>query len=59
MSAAGWFVMLLSVCGVLALFVWCIVMVLTIPEETEHVHGFDPDTPDQHKEPDRSSADGP
>lgn len=53
MSAAGWIVMLVSICGVLALFTWCIVKVLTIPEETEHVHGFDPDTPDLHEDDDR------
>jgi len=46
MSLAGWIVMLVSVCSVVALFSWCVYKVLTIPEETEHVHGFEQDTPD-------------
>jgi len=46
MSPLGWIVMLLSVFSVTALFVWCVFKVLTIPEETEHVHGFEQKTPD-------------
>jgi hypothetical protein len=39
--------MLHSVGSVLALFAWCIWKVVTTPEETEHLHGFDFETPDQ------------
>ena len=46
MTAAGWAIMLLSVGSVTALFAWCIYTVLSTPGETEHVHGFEPDTPD-------------
>jgi len=35
-----------SVGSVTALFVWCIVKVLAIPDETEHVHGWQEATPD-------------
>jgi len=35
-----------SVGTVTALFVWCIYKVLTIPDETEHLHGFESPTPD-------------
>ncbi len=47
MTAGGWIVMTLSVGSVTALFVWCIYKVLTTPDETEKIHGFDARTPDQ------------
>ena len=47
MTALGWLIMLISVGTVLALLAWCVYKVLTIPEETEHVHGFEQETPDQ------------
>jgi hypothetical protein len=46
MNPSGWIVMLLSIGSVVGLFTWCIYKVLTIPEETEHVHGFEQETPD-------------
>lgn len=48
MSLWGWIVMGLSVGSVSVLFAWCLYKVLSTPGETEHIHGFDPDTPDQH-----------
>lgn len=40
MTAGGWFMLIISVSAVVTLFTWCIYKVLTIPEETEHLHGF-------------------
>lgn len=39
--------MLISVGTVTALLVWCVYKVLTIPKETEHIHGFEQETPDK------------
>jgi hypothetical protein len=47
MTLAGWLILIPSVGGVTLLFVWCIYKVLTTPDETEHLHGFDSHTPDQ------------
>lgn len=38
--------MILSVGTVSALFVWCIYKVLSTPQETEHIHGFEQEPPD-------------
>ncbi len=46
MSFLGWLVMSVSVLTVVGLFAWCIHKVYTIPEEAEHVHGFEQDPPD-------------
>ena len=46
MTLSGWIIMALSVSTVTVLFLWCIYKVLTIPEETEHIHGFEQDPPD-------------
>jgi len=46
MTALGWLIMFISVGTVTALLAWCIYKVLTIPEETEHIHGFEQETPD-------------
>jgi len=46
MTTLGWLIMLISVGSVTALLAWCIYKVLTIPEETEHIHGFEQETPD-------------
>jgi hypothetical protein len=46
MTYGGWIMLILSIGSVTSLFVWCIYQVLTIPRETEHVHGFEPETPD-------------
>lgn len=50
MTAGGWMVMLVSVGMVTAAFVWCLWKVLTTPEETEKVHGFEFETPDAAEE---------
>jgi len=50
MSIGGWIVMSLSVGSVVSLFGWCLWRVLTIPEETEHLHGFDSHTPDEEND---------
>ena len=47
MNSGGWFIMLLSVSTVSLLFFWCIYKVLTTPGETEHLHGFELETPDE------------
>lgn len=46
MTTAGWLIMILSVGSVSTLLVWCIYKVLSTPEETEHIHGFEQETPD-------------
>jgi hypothetical protein len=55
MNIGGWIIMLLSVGTVSLLFGWCIWKVLTTPGETEHIHGFEFETPDEkahHNKPD-------
>lgn len=47
MTTQGWIVMLLSVGTVSLLFIWCIYKVITTPGETEHIHGFEQETPDE------------
>lgn len=46
MTVQGWLIMLVSVGSVTALFSWCVYKVLTLPEESEHIHGFEQPTPD-------------
>lgn len=46
MTAAGWLIMILSVGSVCALLAWCIYKVLTTPQETERIHGFEQEPPD-------------
>jgi hypothetical protein len=47
MTLSGWIIMILSVGTVTLLLTWCVYKVLTIPEETEHLHGFEQETPDE------------
>ncbi|MEX0331150.1 MAG: hypothetical protein AB3N64_06975 [Puniceicoccaceae bacterium] len=47
MNSGGWFIMFLSVGTVSLLFVYCIYRVLTTPGETEKLHGFEMETPDE------------
>lgn len=47
MTPSGWIIMLISVGTVTTLLTWCVYKVLTIPRETEHIHGFEQETPDQ------------
>jgi len=46
MTFGGWIMLITSIGSVAGLFIWCIYKVLTIPEETEHIHGFEQETPD-------------
>jgi hypothetical protein len=46
MTTAGWLIMILSVGSVSTLLTWCIFKVMTTPEETDRVHGFEQETPD-------------
>ncbi len=50
MTIGGWIVMILSVGGVTSLLAWCIYKVLTTPGESERLHGFDLNPPDQEEE---------
>ncbi len=46
MTSSGWIIMALSVGSVSALLAWCVYKVFTVPEESEHVHGFEQEPPD-------------
>jgi hypothetical protein len=46
MTTSGWIIMTISVGSVTALLTWCVFKVITIPEETKHVHGFEQKPPD-------------
>jgi hypothetical protein len=50
MSTGGWIIMVLSVGSVTSLFFWCICKVLSTPGESEHIHGFEIETPDESAE---------
>jgi len=47
MTLGGWIVMLLSVISVIVVFLWCLWKVLTTPDESEKLHGFSFETPDE------------
>jgi heme/copper-type cytochrome/quinol oxidase subunit 2 len=47
MTPGGWFVMLFSVGTVTGVFLWCLWKVLRTPDETEKLHGFSFETPDE------------
>ena len=47
MTIGGWIILIISVGTVVTLFTWCIYKVLSIPGETEHLHGFEQETPDE------------
>ncbi len=47
MTIGGWIILIISVGTVVILFTWCIYKVLSIPDETEHLHGFEQETPDE------------
>lgn len=49
MTLYGWIIMALSVGSVSLLLAWCVIKVFTTPEESEHVHGFEQETPDVEK----------
>lgn len=46
MTIGGWIIMVISVLGVIAFFGLCIWQVLSTPGSTEHLHGFEAETPD-------------
>ncbi len=50
MTIGGWIIMIISTSSVTLLFLWCMWMVLTIPEESEKIHGFEFETPDEAAE---------
>ncbi len=50
MTLGGWIIMILSVGSVTALFTWCVVKVLTTPDESEKIHGFEIEPPDVKKD---------
>jgi hypothetical protein len=50
MTTGGWIVLILSIGSVTTLFGWCIWKVLSIPDETEKLHGFEFETPDREKD---------
>ena len=50
MTLGGWIILLTSVSGVTALFVWCIYKVFSIPDEIQHMHGVEFQTPDEKDE---------
>jgi hypothetical protein len=47
MTPGGWIVMILSVGSVTIFFLWCLWKVLTTPNESEKLHGFSFETPDE------------
>ncbi|MEX1117658.1 MAG: hypothetical protein WEB60_02585 [Terrimicrobiaceae bacterium] len=49
MTPGGWIVLVISVGSVTSLFLWCLWLVFTAPEEPERLHGFDTHTPDEKK----------
>lgn len=50
MTTGGWITMLISVGFVTGLFTWCIYKVMTTSDETEKMHGFEFETPDEKAE---------
>lgn len=46
MTIGGWIMLIASIGLVTGLFIWCIYKVLSTPEETEHIHGFEQEPPD-------------
>ena len=54
MTFGGWIVMTLSVSGVTTLLAFCVWKVMTVPGESERVHGFEFETPDERNDRDPS-----
>src|SRR5690606_24483079 len=46
MTPGGWIILIVSVGTVTSLFAWCIYKVLSLPGETEKIHGFEAEPPD-------------
>jgi len=51
MTLGGWLTMIASVGGTTFWLIWCIYKVVTTPEESKKIHGFDRKTPDQDAAP--------
>jgi hypothetical protein len=47
MTIGGWIVLISSITITTGLFGWCIWKVLTSPKASEHMHGFEFETPDE------------
>lgn len=47
MTTSGWIIMAISVGLVSVLFLWSITKVLVTPGESEKMHGFEFETPDE------------
>jgi hypothetical protein len=47
MTLGGWIILLVSVVGVTLWLGWCLWKVLGTPEESDKVHGFEFETPDE------------
>ena len=50
MTTGGWITMIISVGFVTGLLTWCIYKVMTTSGETEKMHGFEFETPDEKEE---------
>lgn len=50
MTIGGWIILIISVSTVVTLFTWCVYKVLSTPGETEHLHGFEQETPDEKED---------
>lgn len=50
MTMGGWIIMGISIGGVLTLFSWCISRILRSSGESEHLHGFEVEPPDEAAE---------
>ncbi len=47
MTTGGWIVLIISVGTVLTLFGWCMIKVMTTPDEADHLKGVTDHTPDE------------
>lgn len=50
MTLAGWIIMTTSITGITLATAWCLWKVLITPGATEHVHGFEIQTPDERED---------
>ena len=46
MTPAGWWILIISVGSVLAVFLICLWLVFTVPQAEEKLHGFESELPD-------------
>jgi hypothetical protein len=50
MTLAGWIILFASITPVILVFGWCFWKILSTPNETEHIHGFEKEPPDVAEE---------